>query len=206
MTENKISKLAICSVILSISSVFLGLSWIPGVICGHMARARIRSDPNLKGQLLALTGLITGYFFPVALIAIVLYLSGYLERQVTVVDRGQIVWQGHFPHDANEKDSQNRPDRILAPITINGKVVGNVETRDHNLRLVLKPSNDKKEVTIWKYADYSEMSKITVDEANQSMIVYHSHTLIRDKDYNTLLSLQDFKVRSKLVNRGRWRI
>ena len=85
MTKKKISKLAISSVILSISSIFLGLSWIPGVICGHMARARIKSNPDLRGQPLALAGLITGYFFPVALLAIVLYLSGYLEGQIAVV-------------------------------------------------------------------------------------------------------------------------
>ncbi len=206
MTDKKISKLAISSVILSISSAFLGLTWIPGVICGHLARSRIKSNPNLKGQWIALVGLVTGYFFPAALIAIVLYLSGYLEREIAFVDHGQIIWTGHFPHDANEKDSQNRADATLVSVKVNGSVMGKVESRDKNLRLVFKPNGERKEVTIWKYADYGEVSKISVDEAAQSLAVYYDYTLIRDKDYITLVSLKDFAAHNILVNRGRWRI
>jgi hypothetical protein len=206
MTEKKISKLAISSVILSISSIFLGLSWIPGIICGHMARARIKTNPNLTGRRLALAGLITGYFFPVALIAIVLYLSGYLEQQAAIVDRGRVVWEGHFPYDAHGKDSQNRSDIVLAPVVINGKIVGNIESRDRKLRLVFNSSGPNKEITIWKYQDYSNVSKITVDEAKRTLILYHSHTLIRDKDYCTDLFLDDFRTHNTLVNRGQWRL
>jgi hypothetical protein len=206
MPEKKISILAVSSVILSISSVFLWLTWIPGVICGHLARARIKTNPNLKGQWIALAGLTTGYFFPAALIAIVLYLSGYLEREIAFVDHGQIVWTGHFPHDANEKDSQNRADATLISVKVNGVVVGKVESRDKNLRLVFKPSGDKKEVTIWKYADYGEASKISVDEDNKSLTVYYDHTLIRGKEYITQVLLSDLSVHKKLINRGKWRI
>ncbi len=206
MPEKKISKLAVSSVVLSISSAFLGLTWIPGVICGHLARARIKSNPNLKGQWIALVGLITGYFFPAALIAIILYLSGYLEREKTFVDHGQIVWTGHFPNDANEKDSQNRADTTIISVKVKGAVIGKIESRDKNLRLVFKPNDDKKEVTIWKYADYGEVSKITVDESKNSLIVYFNHTLIRDKEYITQLSLIDFSAHKELVTRGKWRI
>jgi len=206
MADKKISKLAISSLILSISSVFLWLTWIPGIICGHLAKARIKSNPNLKGNWIAIAGLVTGYIFPAALIAMVLYLSGYLEREIEFVDHGQIVWTGHFPNDANEKGQQNRADATLISVKVNGEVVGKIESRDTNLRLVFKPNHDKKEVTVWKYADYGEVSKITVDESKKSLIMYFNHTLIRDKEYVTQVSLADFSTHKKLIHRGKWRI
>lgn len=63
--EPKNSGLAIWSLVLGILSVtcFSVLCGIPAVICGHTAMSRIkRSAGALKGQGLALGGLITGYF------------------------------------------------------------------------------------------------------------------------------------------------
>jgi hypothetical protein len=54
--------LAIASLILSLSSLILGpLGSIPGIICGHIARSRVRRDPSLSGDGLAVAGLIVGY-------------------------------------------------------------------------------------------------------------------------------------------------
>jgi hypothetical protein len=56
------SGLAIASLICSCASLVAGpFGAIPGVICGHMARARIRRDPSLGGHGLAKAGLIVGY-------------------------------------------------------------------------------------------------------------------------------------------------
>jgi hypothetical protein len=87
MTEKKYSKLAICSIILSTSSIFLWLSWIAGVVCGHMARTRIKANKNLEGNNLALIGLVIGYFFPAALLGIVLYLGKDKLQLLSMVDR-----------------------------------------------------------------------------------------------------------------------
>lgn len=52
------SKLAIASLV---CGLFMCLGSIPGIICGHMARRRIRRDPTLKGLGLANAGLILSY-------------------------------------------------------------------------------------------------------------------------------------------------
>jgi hypothetical protein len=37
------------------------VGWLPGIICGHLAKSRLRRDPSLKGQGLATAGLVIGY-------------------------------------------------------------------------------------------------------------------------------------------------
>src|SRR5437879_8475097 len=62
--QPKKSGLAIWSLVLGILSItcFSFLSGIPAVICGHMARSRIKNSGGaLQGEGLALGGLITGY-------------------------------------------------------------------------------------------------------------------------------------------------
>jgi DNA-directed RNA polymerase subunit RPC12/RpoP len=55
------SGLAMASLICSLSSLIICVGWLPGIICGHLAKARFRRDPSLKGQGLATAGLILGY-------------------------------------------------------------------------------------------------------------------------------------------------
>jgi serine/threonine protein kinase len=60
--DNRTSGLAIASLILSCLTVILGpFGCIPGIICGHLARAKCRKDPALKGAGMASAGLIVGY-------------------------------------------------------------------------------------------------------------------------------------------------
>lgn len=56
---NKTSGLAIASMVCSLA-FFPG--FIPGIICGHLARRQFRRDPSLKGAGMATTGLVIGYF------------------------------------------------------------------------------------------------------------------------------------------------
>jgi hypothetical protein len=42
-------------------SVWLAFGFIPGIICGHLARAKIRANPLLKGDVLAKAGLAISY-------------------------------------------------------------------------------------------------------------------------------------------------
>jgi hypothetical protein len=56
----KISTLALVSFVCSFG---FGAGSIPGIICGHLAKARIRRDPSLTGNGLATAGLIVSYSF-----------------------------------------------------------------------------------------------------------------------------------------------
>src|SRR5581483_9341222 len=62
-TAQKTSALAIASLVCSLASIITCIGWIPGIICGHIARAKIRRNSALKGSGLALAGLIAGYSF-----------------------------------------------------------------------------------------------------------------------------------------------
>ena len=55
------SGLAIASLVCSLSSFITCIGWLPGIICGHMAKSRIRRDASLKGNGLATAGLVIGY-------------------------------------------------------------------------------------------------------------------------------------------------
>ena len=58
------SGLAIASVVLSCLSVLVGpFGFLPGIICGHLARSECRRNPALTGSGIALAGLIVGYIF-----------------------------------------------------------------------------------------------------------------------------------------------
>ena len=57
------SRLAIASLVCSLASLVTCIGWIPGIICGHLAKSRIRRDSSLKGNSLATAGLTIGYLF-----------------------------------------------------------------------------------------------------------------------------------------------
>lgn len=67
------SPLAVWSLVLGILAIIScgPFTGIPAIICGHMARARIKLEPDkLTGEGMALAGLIMGYFSIIALIII----------------------------------------------------------------------------------------------------------------------------------------
>jgi hypothetical protein len=55
------SGLAIASLICSLSSLVTCIGWLPGIICGHLAKSRLRRNATLKGGGLATAGLVIGY-------------------------------------------------------------------------------------------------------------------------------------------------
>jgi DNA-directed RNA polymerase subunit RPC12/RpoP len=62
-TAQRTSGLAVASLVCSLSSLVTCIGWLPGIICGHMAKSRIRRNPSLKGNGLATAGLTIGYLF-----------------------------------------------------------------------------------------------------------------------------------------------
>jgi hypothetical protein len=55
------SRLAIASLVCSLASLITCVGWLPGIICGHLAKSQIRRDSSLKGNGLATAGLTIGY-------------------------------------------------------------------------------------------------------------------------------------------------
>jgi DNA-directed RNA polymerase subunit RPC12/RpoP len=62
-TAQRTSGLAIASLVCSLSSFITCVGWLPGIICGHLAKSRLRRNPSLKGSGLATAGLVIGYLF-----------------------------------------------------------------------------------------------------------------------------------------------
>ena len=60
-TVQRTSRLAIASLVCSLLSLVTCIGWLPGIICGHLAKSRIRRNPSLKGNGLATAGLVIGY-------------------------------------------------------------------------------------------------------------------------------------------------
>jgi len=61
---SRMSGLAIASFSLSILSIILWpFGFVPGIICGHLARAELKRNADMGGEGLALAGLIIGYVF-----------------------------------------------------------------------------------------------------------------------------------------------
>lgn len=59
---HRTSGLAVASLVCSLSSAVICVGWIPGIICGHLARYAMRRNPALTGKSLATAGLIISYF------------------------------------------------------------------------------------------------------------------------------------------------
>ena len=58
---HRTSRLAIASLVCSLLSLITCVGWLPGIICGHLAKAQFRRDSSLKGSGLATAGLVIGY-------------------------------------------------------------------------------------------------------------------------------------------------
>jgi hypothetical protein len=74
--EPKLSSLALISFACAFG---LAAGSIPGIVCGHLARKRLRRDPSLRGNGLALAGLSVSYFFFFA--SVVFFTVGFFGLQ-----------------------------------------------------------------------------------------------------------------------------
>ena len=70
---SRTSGLAIASLICSLSSLVICIGCLPGIICGHCARAAMRRNPSLEGRGMAKAGLIIGYAVMVFTLGIGIY-------------------------------------------------------------------------------------------------------------------------------------
>lgn len=86
----KTSGLAIASLVCSLSSLVTCVGWLPGIICGHLAKARIRRNSSLKGRGLATAGLLIGYL---VLLSEVGTTAIYLWRISAVMKQGFVEVQ-----------------------------------------------------------------------------------------------------------------
>ena len=66
IAAQKTSGLAIASLVCSVLSIVTCVGWLPGIICGHLAKSRIRRNSSLKGSGLATAGLFIGYLMLLA--------------------------------------------------------------------------------------------------------------------------------------------
>ena len=83
------SGLAKASLILSAASLVAGpFGFIPGIVCGHMARKRIACNPRIGGKGIATAGLMLGYGF----LALSLLMAGILATML-VKTAGRIQQQ-----------------------------------------------------------------------------------------------------------------
>lgn len=79
------SHLAVASLVCSLLSLILCVGWLPGIICGHLAKGRLRRNPSLKGLGMAKAGLVIGYLVLVFEVSSAAY---YTWRISTAVKQG----------------------------------------------------------------------------------------------------------------------
>jgi hypothetical protein len=93
--------LAIASLVCGVGTFVIGLSFIPAIICGHIARRQIRRTGEQGGGL-ALAGLILGYVGGALFIAAVLAIVFLVAKVSSTVSVGNGVGvPGGIPAPAN---------------------------------------------------------------------------------------------------------
>lgn len=75
-TRSQSCSLAIIAFILSLISIFTGFTFIPGIICGHLAIAQCNRDPSLSGRGFAVASLVIGYIILVFAFIVAMFWLG----------------------------------------------------------------------------------------------------------------------------------
>jgi hypothetical protein len=134
------SGLAITSMILGISSLLCGITGIPAVICGHIARGNIkRSQGQQTGDGFALAGLITGYLGTLIIgVAMIAGLTAPLViRQRKKADQTEATNNARQIGIALvefENDYGRFPDASTAPLVANGTNTSEISGSSSNAR------------------------------------------------------------------------
>lgn len=129
---SRTSGLAVTSLVLSLLGCF-GITAIAGIICGHIARRRIRNDPSLTGGGLALAGLIIGYLgLLLCVVSLVMFVirarelgkefSAEFEREMAKQAQNQPGQTGEPPI---ESGMLGMTEKIELPVP-EGAVAGNI--------------------------------------------------------------------------------
>lgn len=67
------------------------IMWIPAIICGHIARSKIRENPALQGDGFALSGLLISYIgIIIGIVFIILFAGLFVFHSQTVTSHPQI--------------------------------------------------------------------------------------------------------------------
>jgi len=132
------------------------------------------------------------------------YAGIFNKNDKPYMDNGEVIFKGNFPINQNEKDN-GRKDSVIANILINSEIVGTIETRNNNLKLVYC-SDDKECKTIWQYTDYYYVNKITFD-ANKNIIrIYYDGALFREKWYVNEFFINANRFKKRLLRKGKWKL
>ncbi len=116
----KTSHLALASLV---CSLVLGIGCLPGIICGHLARGRLRRDPALRGRQMAMGGLVLSYFF--------------LLASSAVVATGYLVLTPKYGHQLSPTQSAANTPSVLATRRVDEVEIGNADSESlHAVRLV----------------------------------------------------------------------
>jgi hypothetical protein len=114
-----------------------------------------------------------------------------------------VIFAGSFPHDANKADPDERLDVIIAEVKdFDGRVLGTVQSRDKNLKLVYV-SEDGRSKIIWRYADYAHVFKMTFDAKKRTLRLYDEHTLLWTTHSVISFNIDSFKRKNKRVKFGK---
>ncbi|RYD21923.1 MAG: DUF4190 domain-containing protein [Verrucomicrobiaceae bacterium] len=129
------SGLAITSMVLGICSFFtLGLTAIPAVVCGHLARGKIkRSGGARTGGGMALAGIICGYFGSILIIALLAGMTAPViirqrqkAEQTEAVHNARQLWVGLSDFDVEYgKLPSDETARKVAESTMTAEISGN---------------------------------------------------------------------------------
>lgn len=134
------SGLAVASLICSLSSLVICVGWIPGIICGHLARYKIRHDPTLKGKGLATAGLVISYatvlFAVGSVAALIVWWSAIFKeaydraQQMMVTNKMMVYTQPSSPSDTNESGETPSTGSEQSPSPSSGAAVWTMDVKD----------------------------------------------------------------------------
>lgn len=135
------SGLAIASLVCSLSSLVTCIGWLPGIICGHLAKSQIRRNPSLKGLGLAKAGLIIGYLILISEAGSTAY---YTWRISTAVKHGyenarqSLVTNNFFVIQTNSTGFSNQT-RPMEPAQNEVRVTNNQQPEPVKTATIITP-------------------------------------------------------------------
>ena len=145
-------------------------------------------------------------FYPAFCVALtILFSCGCSQGEGPPVDNGEVLFEGSFPNDANERDPLSRRDATVALVETHGEVIGTVESRNRNLELVFK-TRTREDKFLYRVHDFEWVTKITFDSEESLLRMYYRTCPLglRNSYYVIEFNVRTFKVQTRLISRGDW--